>query len=37
VSWDLRSDAGTRVADGLYFARLSFAGVSRVSRVLVVK
>jgi hypothetical protein len=26
VSWDLRSDAGTRVADGLYFARLSFAG-----------
>jgi peptidase C25-like protein len=37
VSWDLRSDAGTRVADGLYFGRLSFAGVSRVSRVLVVK
>jgi hypothetical protein len=37
VSWDLRSDAGTRVADGLYFARLSFAGISRASRVLVVK
>ena len=35
--WDLRSDAGIPVPDGLYFARLSFAGTSLARSLLVLR
>jgi hypothetical protein len=35
VAWDLRDDAGARVAAGVYFARLVFEGEARESKVVV--
>jgi peptidase C25-like protein len=37
IQWDLRSDAGAQVPGGIYLARLSIGGISRVSRVLVLR
>jgi hypothetical protein len=37
IQWDLRSDAGAQVPGGIYLARLSLGGISRVSRVLVLR
>lgn len=36
-TWDLRDASGTRVAPGLYLARLSASGVNEVRRVIVVR
>jgi hypothetical protein len=33
VNWDLRSTGGSRVAPGLYFARLQGAGAPQVARI----
>jgi hypothetical protein len=37
VPWDLRSDAGIRVASGIYFVRATSGNASGVARVLVVR
>lgn len=37
IQWDLRSDAGAQVPGGIYLARLRLGGISRVSRVLVLR
>jgi hypothetical protein len=37
LAWDLAAGDGARVPDGMYFARLSFAGGNRVARVPVVR
>jgi hypothetical protein len=37
VTWDLAASGGGRVASGVYFARLSFAGGARTARIPVVR
>ena len=37
VSWDGHDQAGSRVASGVYFVRLSFAGGARLSKIVLLR